>query len=129
MNLTRGIGTIRALTRSALFLLLFLPSVSLSQQTLPTTTAAGDPILKVGSGVSTPHVVSKVDPQYSEEGRNAAIQGTVVMQAIIHKDGSVQIVRVARGIGFGLDEAAVQALSQWKFSPAMKDGTPVPVAL
>ncbi len=89
----------------------------------------GGGIFRVGGGVSAPSIIHKVDPQYSEEARKARYQGTVVLEAIVQKDGSVQIVRVVRSLGFGLDEKAIEALRQWKFSPAKQNGVPVPVAL
>jgi len=89
----------------------------------------GGGVFRVGGGVTAPTILKKVDPQYSEEARKARYQGTVVLEAIVQKDGSVQIVRVVRSLGFGLDEKAIEALRQWKFSPAKKNGEPVPVAL
>jgi TonB family protein len=64
-------------------------------------------------------------------GRQASTHSTiaVVLDTIVLADGSVQVVRVARGIGFGLDERAVAAVLQWKFKPAHMNGKPVPVAL
>jgi len=89
----------------------------------------GGGVFRVGGGVSAPTIIKKVDPQYSEEARKARYQGTVVLEAIVQKDGSVQIVRVVRSLGFGLDEKAIEALRQWRFSPAKQNGVPVPVAL
>jgi len=89
----------------------------------------GGGVFRVGGGVSAPSIIHKVDPQYSEEARKARYQGTVVLEAIVQKDGTVQIVRVVRSLGFGLDEKAIEALRQWKFSPAKQNGVAVPVAL
>ena len=89
----------------------------------------GGGVFRVGGGVSAPSIIKKVDPQYSEEARKARYQGTVILEAIVQKDGSVQIVRVVRSLGFGLDEKAIEALRQWKFSPAKQNGVAVPVAL
>jgi periplasmic protein TonB len=89
----------------------------------------GDPIFRVGGAVSRPVLVTQVLPEYSEEARKARFQGRVVLDTIVLADGSVQVVRVARGIGFGLDERAVTAVLQWKFKPARMNGKPVPVAL
>ncbi len=89
----------------------------------------GGGVFKVGGGVSAPTIIHKVDPQYSEEARKARYQGTVVLEAIVQKDGSVQIVRVVRSLGFGLDEKAQEALRQWKFSPAKQNGVAVAVSL
>ena len=86
-------------------------------------------IQRVGAGVSPPRVISRVEPQYTDVARENRIQGTVVLQAVIMADGTVQIVRIVRSLGYGLDEAAVTALQQWVFAPGMKDGEPVNVAL
>jgi TonB family protein len=89
----------------------------------------GGGTFRVGGGVSAPTIIRRVEPQYSEEARKARYQGMVVLEAIVRKDGSVEIVRVVRSLGFGLDESAIQALRQWKFRPAMMNGEPVNVSL
>ncbi len=52
-----------------------------------------------------------------------------MLSAIVRKDGTIEILRVVRGLGLGLDENAIQALKQWKFRPGMRNGIPVDVAL
>jgi TonB family protein len=89
----------------------------------------GGGVFRVGGGVSPPSVLSRVEPQYSEEARKARYQGTVVLEAIVRKDGTVDILRVVRSLGFGLDENAIDALKKWRFRPGMKGGIPVDVAL
>ena len=89
----------------------------------------GGGVFRIGGGVSPPTVLFKVDPQYSEEARKARYQGTVVLEAIVRSDGTVDILRVVRSLGFGLDENAIRALKQWKFRPGMRNGQPVDVAL
>jgi len=84
---------------------------------------------RVGGGVSAPVVLYRIEPNYSEEARRAQYQGSVVLSAIVRKDGSIQILKVLRGLGLGLDENAVQALKQWKFRPGTRSGEPVDVAL
>jgi protein TonB len=84
---------------------------------------------RVGGGVTPPTILSRVEPQYSEEARKARYQGTVVLEAIVKRDGTVDILRVVRSLGFGLDENAIQALKQWRFKPGMRNGIPVDVAL
>src|SRR5262245_887813 len=84
---------------------------------------------RVGGGVTPPTVLSRVEPQYSEEARKARYQGTVVLEAIVKRDGTVDILRVVRSLGFGLHENAIQALKQWRFKPGMRNGIPVDVAL
>ncbi len=82
---------------------------------------------RVGGGVSAPRPLSDPDPEYSEEARKAKYQGTVVLWVIVGPDGKVRDVRVARSLGMGLDEKAIEAVRQWRFEPAKKDGQPVPV--
>ena len=80
-------------------------------------------------GVNLPIVVSRVEPVYSEEARNARYQGTVVLAAIIHKDGTVTVDKIVRNLGLGLDENVIEAIQQWNFKPAMRNGEPVSVSL
>jgi TonB family protein len=76
-----------------------------------------------------PLIISRVEPQYSEEAKAAHYQGTVTVQAIVHNDGTLTVEKVLRELGMGLDESAVSALEQWKFKPATREGEPVPVQL
>ena len=89
----------------------------------------GGGVYRVGGGVSAPVVIYRVEPLYSEEARKVKHQGVVVLWAIVRKDGSLEILKVVRALGLGLDESAINALKQWKFRPGMKDGVPVDVAL
>ena len=90
---------------------------------------AGGGVFRVGGGITAPVVIQKVDPQYSEEARKARYQGTVVLEAIVRRDGTCDIQRIVRSLGFGLDENAIQALKQWRFRPGMRNGVPVDVSL
>jgi protein TonB len=83
----------------------------------------------VGNGVSSPEVLSKVNPGYSEDARQNKISGDVLVYLEVDQDGLPQHVRVIRGVGHGLDEKAVEAVKQYKFKPATKDGRPVKVAM
>jgi len=69
------------------------------------------------------------DPQYSKEARQKKKQGTILMETVVGLDGLPHDIRVLRPIGYGLDQQAVKALSQWKFEPGTKDGQPVSVLL
>jgi len=82
---------------------------------------------RIGGGVSPPSVLSKVEPEYSEEARKAKWQGTVVLQLVVDEHGMPQQMKVTRSLGLGLDEKAIQAVAKWRFKPGMKDGKPVPV--
>ena len=84
---------------------------------------------RVGGGVSAPKALYAPDPEYSEEARKAKYQGTVVLWLVVSADGRPQQIRVQRSLGMGLDEKAIEAVKQWKFDPARKDGQPVPVMI
>jgi periplasmic protein TonB len=88
----------------------------------------GGGVFRTGGGVSSPILVSKKEPEYSEEARKAKYQGTVLLYVEIDTNGRAQNIRVQRSLGLGLDEKAVEAVKQWKFKPGMKDGKPVIVA-
>ncbi|HZU21479.1 MAG TPA: energy transducer TonB [Terriglobales bacterium] len=87
----------------------------------------GGGIYSVGGGVSAPRIVFQPDPEYSDEARKAKYQGVVVLWCVVGADGRVRDIRVQRSLGMGLDQKAVEAVRNWKFEPARKDGTPVPV--
>jgi TonB family protein len=82
---------------------------------------------RIGGGVSAPSVLSKVEPEYSEEARKAKWQGTVVLQLVVDDQGRPQNLKVLRSLGLGLDQKAIEAVEKWRFKPGMKDGKPVPV--
>ena len=82
---------------------------------------------KIGGGVSQPTLLSKVEPEYSEEARKAKWQGTVVLSLIVDETGVAQQIKVSRSLGMGLDQKAIEAVQRWRFRPGMKDGKPVPV--
>ncbi len=82
---------------------------------------------KIGGGVSAPRVLFQVEPEYSEEARKAKWQGTVVLSVIVDEMGRPNHVSVLRSLGLGLDQKAMDAVSQWRFKPGLKDGKAVPV--
>lgn len=87
---------------------------------------SGDP-LQVGGEVSAPIKLHAPRPHYTEEARRARIQGAVLVQAIIDREGNVRDVKLLKGLGAGLDESAMETVLGWKFKPAMRGGEPVPV--
>jgi TonB family protein len=74
---------------------------------------------------SKARVLSKPEPQYTEEARKNQIVGTVVLRAVFTSGGQVSNIRAVSGLPFGLTERAIAAARQIKFSPATKDGHPV----
>ncbi len=87
----------------------------------------GGGVFRVGGGVSAPKTIYEPEPEYSEEARKAKYQGVVVLWVVIGPDGRPRDMRVQRSLGMGLDEKAMEAVKQWKFEPAKKDGQPVAV--
>jgi len=84
-------------------------------------------VFRMGKGVTPPVPILRDEPEYTEEARAARLHGAVVVQVIIDTDGRAHHARVLRSLGLGLDENALDAISQWQFKPAVKDGQPVPV--
>jgi TonB family protein len=80
-----------------------------------------------GSGIEPPSIRREVKPDYTEEARRRNLRGDVLMEIVVKRDGSVGDVHVLRGLGYGLDERAVEAVKQWSFNPATRKGVPVDV--
>jgi TonB family protein len=87
----------------------------------------GGGVFRVGGGVSAPVLLSKTEPEYSEEARKAKHQGTVMLYVQIDPSGHATNIRVVKSLGLGLDEKAIEAVQKWKFAPGKKDGKPVTV--
>jgi protein TonB len=85
--------------------------------------------MRVGGEIQEPTLISRVNPVYPELARRARLEGPVILQAIIDRQGVVKEVEVLRGLGLGLDEAAVEAVSQWQYTPTFYNGRPVEVIL
>ena len=80
-----------------------------------------------GGDVTAPVPVYKPEPVYSEMARAAKLQGEVVLSLVIGVDGTASNIQVIHALGLGLDEQAIDTVSQWRFKPGTKDGVPVPV--
>ncbi len=80
-----------------------------------------------GTGITPPAVQREVKPDYTEEARRRGLNGDVVLEIIVRRDGSVGDVRLLQGLGGGLDQRAIDAVRQWRFSPARRFGVPVDV--
>ena len=74
-----------------------------------------------------PELVKRVDPVYPPEAVNKEIEGTVIMEVVVDKDGNVSEVNVTGGKNMVLNKAAVDAVKQWKYRPYLKGGVPKPV--
>jgi len=87
----------------------------------------GGSVYSIGGGVSSPSIIHKVEPEYSEEARKAKWQGTVQLSVIVDESGHPRDIKVAQSLGLGLDQKAIEAVEKWLFKPGMKDGKPVAV--
>ena len=87
----------------------------------------GGGVFSVGGGISAPIPIYQPEPPYSEEARKAKFQGVVVLSIIVDTQGNVRDVHVVRRLGLGLDEKAEETVKTWKFKPALRNSTPVPV--
>jgi TonB family protein len=74
---------------------------------------------------TAPTVISRADPEYSDEARLARVQSQVVLDITVGEDGKARDIQVANGAGFGLDERAIEAVKAWVFRPGAKEGNPV----
>jgi TonB family protein len=82
---------------------------------------------RMGSGITTPIVVRQVQPTFTDDALARKIEGEVIVEVVILKDGSVQPVRVLRGLSADLNQKALEAASKWKFIPGKFQGKPVDV--
>ena len=80
-----------------------------------------------GSGIEAPRLLREVKADYTEEARQRGLSGEVVMEIIVRRDGSIGDVKILQGLGGGLNDRAVQAVRQWRFAPAQRQGVPVDV--
>lgn len=78
-------------------------------------------------GVSAPVLVSRVDPEYSDEARKAKYSGEVTLAIIVDTEGRPRDIHVTKSLGMGLDEKAIESVQKWRFRPGMRGGQPVNV--
>ncbi len=86
------------------------------------------PIYSVKDTTTPPSLVAKVEPGYTEEAKDAKIEGTCYLSVVISEEGIAEDIRVEESLDSGLDQKAIEAVEQWRFSPGKKDGKPVRVA-
>lgn len=91
--------------------------------------AEDDVPVKITNEMQPPRRLHGGEPTYTDAAREAKVSGSVVLEGVIDKSGQPSNLRVVRGLGYGLDESALEAVGQWKFEPARwkKSGNPVTV--
>jgi periplasmic protein TonB len=87
----------------------------------------GKPGITSGSGhrITPPQLVYKVEPEFSEEARKAKFSGMVILAIEVDAMGHARALRVIQGPGLGLEQKAIDAVTQWRFRPGYQDGKPV----
>jgi TonB family protein len=82
---------------------------------------------RAGAGIEPPRLLREVKAVYTEEARRRGLTGNALLEIVVRGDGSVGDVTVMRGLGAGLEQRAIEAVRQWRFSPARRHGSPVDV--
>jgi TonB family protein len=84
-------------------------------------------VYKVGGDVTSPRILSRVDPEYTEDARKQKIAGPVMLSMVIGTDGLAHDISVTKSLDPGLDRKAAEAVEQWHFAPGTRNGEPVAV--
>ena len=89
----------------------------------------GGGVFRPGNGIEPPRLLKEVRPLYTDDARRRNLEGDVVLEVVVTHTGSVDRVRVVRGLGAGLDQNAIAAVRQWRFDPARRQSAPVDVVV
>ena len=98
------------------------------QQRLGPMTATANAPLRVGGDIKEPTKIKDVKPVYPADALAAGVQGVVILEAVIAPSGYVSDARVLRSVP-GLDQAAIDSVRQWEFTPTLRNGVPVSVIM
>ena len=122
--------TRRIISAGVFAVLLSAASVACSQTPSdPPATPPDAVVVHPGGDVKPPVMLHAPTPEYSEEARERRVNGTVLVYLEVDTNGNPMHVRVLRGVGWGLDEEAIQAVRKYRFKPATRNGVPVAVAM
>jgi TonB family protein len=120
------------MTLRAVFVPLFFLGVATAQDSAPISLSGKDhvPICRGKDSdapgcVTAPHATYSPDPKYPKKESKARHRGTVVLELVVGSDGLPRDITVSRPLSSEFDEAALDAVKKWRFSPAMKDGKPI----
>ncbi|MCX6598791.1 MAG: M56 family metallopeptidase [Acidobacteria bacterium] len=130
LNLTRNSFPRPAARRALMAASVVLLSVTALTVTLfPVAAASADrkTYSMKDEGVKAPKLTHKVEPTYSEQARDAKIEGTVKLHLVVNEEGVAEDIYVVEGLEESLDQHAIEAIGQWRFVPGTKDGQPVAV--
>ena len=85
-------------------------------------------VIRIGNGVRPPRKIHDVPPAYPPAAREAGIEGLVILDATIDPTGAVDDIEVLRSVP-ELDQAAIEAVEQWRWEPTLVDGEPVSIQM
>jgi periplasmic protein TonB len=88
-------------------------------------TVQSRPAAQSAAKIVMPELLFKPKPIYTQEAKSKRIEGEVLVEVVFEASGKLRVLRVVRGLGYGLDDAAVQAVEQTRFKPALQDGQPL----
>lgn len=91
--------------------------------------ADDEPVIDIGPGVTPPRVVHQVNPSYKPDDEGFRISGTVIVGLTVSSKGEPKNVHVVKSLDKTVDQSAVEAVQQWEFEPAQRDGKPVAVRI
>ena len=100
-----------------------------AQDASPKSNSGNGEVYKVGGDVSAPKAIYAPDPEYSDKARKKKKNGSVILSVVVGTDGLPRDIKVKNKLGYDLDKNAVETLKKWRFTPAMRNGQPVAVAL
>lgn len=89
---------------------------------------ADEPVYDMGPGITPPRIIKQVPPRYSTD-RGVRVDGTVIIGLVVSSIGEPKDVRVIKGLDKDIDQSALDAVEQWRFSPGRKENKPVAVRI
>jgi TonB family protein len=103
---------------------------NVTQVNIATDLASAPKVLRLegGTEIAAPKPRHTPSPKYSDLGRKRLLEGVVSLDLVLDNTGTVRNLEIIHPLGLGLDEAAADTVSKWKFTPAMRDGRPVACA-
>lgn len=107
--------------------LVFVPPTPPAPAPPPPPEPSPQPV-RVGAGVELPERTIFVEPRYSEMARKVRLEGTVILDTVIDRNGHIRDIVVLRGLPMGLTEEAIRAVSKWRFEPPMLENMPIELA-
>jgi TonB family protein len=87
---------------------------------------ATEPVYELGEGITPPRLIRQVNPEYSGK-KGVGVKGSVAISLVVTSKGLPENPKVVQGLDPDIDKSAVEAIKQWRFTPAQKDKKPVAV--